>query len=169
MTFDRPDVELAFSRASKPLYNSVITYSRRKTMPKLSIIITSDKLDKLYPAAILASTAAAMDWEAELFFTFWGLFALKKGYEPKSVSKDYSQYERALLGAVESGNLPRWRELMKNAKEGGKVKVYACSTTLNTFGVDKEDLDLEDLVDDIVGAATFLPKAKDSDVTLFIS
>lgn len=136
-------------------------------MPKLSLIISSDKLDKLYPAAILASTAAAMDWQAELFFTFWGLFALKKGYEPKSVSVDYSQYEKVILESAESGNLPGWKELLKNAKEGGNVKVYACSTTLNTFGIKKEDLD--DLVDDIVGAATFLPKAKDADITLFIS
>ncbi|MBS7645259.1 DsrE/DsrF/DrsH-like family protein [Candidatus Bathyarchaeota archaeon] len=138
-----------------------------KTMPKLSIIISSDKLDKLYPAAILASTAAAMDWRAELFFTFWGLFALKKGYEPKNVSGDYSQYEDAIIGSVESGSLPSWRSLMENAKKTGKVRMYACSTTLNTFGMKREDL--EELVDEIVGAATFLSKARDADVTLFIS
>ncbi|MEM2122846.1 MAG: DsrE/DsrF/DrsH-like family protein [Candidatus Bathyarchaeia archaeon] len=136
-------------------------------MPKLSIIISSDKLDKLYPAAILASTAAAMDWEAELFFTFWGLFALKKGYEPKNVSGDYSQYEEAILGSVESGSLPSLRGLLDKVKETGKVRIYACSTTLNTFGMKREDL--EEFVDEIVGAATFLPKAKDSDITLFIS
>jgi peroxiredoxin family protein len=151
----------------KPLYNSVINIVWVEIMPKLSIIVSSDKLDKLYPAAILASTAAAMDWEAELFFTFWGLFALKKGYEPKNVSKDYAQYEEAILGSVESGSLPRWRALLNNARETGKVRIYACSTTLNTFGIKREDL--EDFVDDIIGAATFLPKAKSSDVTLFIS
>jgi len=136
-------------------------------MPKISIIISSDRLDKLYPATILASTAAAMDWEAELFFTFWGLFALKKGYEPKNVSKDYSQYEEAILDSVESGNLPRWRDLLNNARETGKVRIYACSTTLNTFGIRREDL--EEFVDGVIGAATFLPKAQDSDVTRFIS
>lgn len=136
-------------------------------MPKLSIIISSDKLDKLYPAAILASTATAMDWEAELFFTFWGLFALKKGYEPRNVSEDYSQHEDAILGSVDSGKLPRWRDLINNARKTGKLKIYACSTTLNTFEIKKEDL--EEFVDGIIGAATFLPKAKDSDITLFIS
>lgn len=136
-------------------------------MPKLSIIISSDKLDKLYPAAILASTASAMDWRVELFFTFWGLFALKKGYEPRNVSGDYSQYEEAILGSMESGSLPSWRSLMENAKGTGKVRIYACSTTLNTFGMKGEDL--EGFVDEIVGAATFLSKARDADITLFIS
>jgi len=136
-------------------------------MSKISIIVSSDKLDKLYLAAILASTAGAMNWEAELFFTFWGLFALKKGFEPKNVSVDYSQYEGAILDSVESGNLPRWRDLLNNARETGKVRIYACSTTLNTFGIRREDL--EEFVDGIVGTATFLPKGKDSDVTLSIS
>jgi len=136
-------------------------------MPRLSIIVASDKLDKLYPAAILASTSAAMDWEAELFFTFWGLLALKKGYEPKSVSSDYSQYEKLLLESIESGSMPKWKELLKKAKESGNVKIFACSTTLNIFGIKKDDL--ETFVDEIVGAATFLSKAKDSEVNLFMS
>ncbi|MEM2273318.1 MAG: DsrE/DsrF/DrsH-like family protein, partial [Candidatus Bathyarchaeia archaeon] len=42
-------------------------------MPKLSIIVSSERLDKLFPAVTLAVTAAAMGWESEMFFTFWGL------------------------------------------------------------------------------------------------
>ncbi len=71
------------------------------------------------------------------------------------------------MEAVKSGSLPKWNELLKKAKESGNVKIYACSTTLNTFGIQKEDL--EDFVDDIVGAATFLSKAKESEINLFIS
>ncbi len=136
-------------------------------MPKLSLIITSNKLDKLFPAANLAITASTMNWEADLFFTFWGLFALKKGDEHQSVSSDYSQYEKPLQDSIQSGKLPKWKDLLIKAKEGGKVKIYACSTTLSTFGITQNDL--EDFVDEIVGAATFLSKAKDSDVNLFIS
>jgi len=137
-----------------------------KKMPKLSIIISSDKLDKLYPAAILASTAAAMDWEAELFFTFWGLLALKKDYEPSEISLDYAQYKNALIKAVESGSMPKWKNLIKEGKEKGKIKVYACSATMGVFNIKKDDL--EDFVDNVLGAASFLSKAKDSQVTLFI-
>ena len=136
-------------------------------MTKLSIVVASHRLDKLLEAAILASTCAALNWEGELFFTFWGLFALRKGLEPEGVSSDYSQYEKPLLDAIRSERLPKWRELIVKAVETGRVRVYACSTTLETFGIKKDDL--EEFVEDIVGAATFLSKAKDSNVSLFIS
>lgn len=136
-------------------------------MPKLSIIVSSDKLDKIYPAAILASAAAAMDWEAELFFTFWGLLALKKGYEPSDITLDYAQYKEALVKAVDSGLMPKWKNLIKDGKEKGKLKIYACSATMSVFNIKKEDL--EDFVDGILGAASFLSKAENSQVTLFIT
>ena len=56
---------------------------------------------------------------------------------------------------------------MERARATGKLKVYACSTTYELLGF-KED-NLESFVDDVVGAATFLGKAKDSDITLFVS
>lgn len=136
-------------------------------MPKISIIVASDKLDKLYPAAILASTAAAMGWEAELFFTLWGLQALKRDYEPSEVSSDYKAYEHRLGEAIASKALPGWREMLARGKANGRLRVYACSATLDLLNIRKEDL--TDLVDGVVGAATFLGRAKDSDVDIFIS
>ncbi len=136
-------------------------------MPKISIIVSSEKLDKLFEVATLASTATTMNWKAELFFTFWGLMALKKDFEAKSVTSDYSQYAEILSNAVDSGSLPNWRELLIKSKESENLKVYACSTSLNMFGIKKGDLG--DFVDEIVGAATFLSRAKDSDINLFIS
>jgi len=135
-------------------------------MPKLSLIVSSDKVDKLLQAAILASTAAALNWQAELFFTFWGLLALREGSEQRAVSSEYAQYGKPLLEAIKSGSLPEWRDLLRKAREGGNVKIYACSTTLDTFGMKREHL--EDF-DEIVGAATFLSRAKDSDIVLYIS
>jgi len=49
----------------------------------------------------------------------------------------------------------------------GNVRIYACSTTMEMFGI-KDKSDLADFVDDVVGAATFLERAKDAAVTLFI-
>lgn len=45
---------------------------------KLAIIATKGTLDWAYPPFILASTAAALDYEVEVFFTFYGLQLLKK-------------------------------------------------------------------------------------------
>jgi len=39
-------------------------------MPKISIIVSSEKLDKLFPAVTLATTAAVTGWESEIFLHF---------------------------------------------------------------------------------------------------
>ncbi len=136
-------------------------------LAKISIIVASDKLDKLYPAITLAGTAAVSGWEAELFFTFWGLLALRKGYEPSEVSLDYQEYGGKLAEAFASGSLPSWKNIIAQGKATGKLKVYACSTTLELLGLDEKVL--ETFVDGVVGAASFLGKAKSANVTLFIS
>ncbi|WFN35347.1 DsrE/DsrF/DrsH-like family protein [Methanogenium sp. S4BF] len=136
-------------------------------MPKISLIITSEKLDKLFPAATLATTAAISGWDADLFFTFWGLLALKKGYEPSAVSEDYKYCSDMLMGAIESGAMIGWHELLEQGRATGRIRIYACSATLGLFGM-KED-DLESFVDEVAGASTFLGLARDADVSLFIS
>lgn len=136
-------------------------------MPKISIIVASEKIDKIFPAVTLATTASIMGWDAEIFFTFWGLLALKKGHEPKEVSSDYKIFEDKLRETVNSGAMPSWREVLEQGKKTGRLKVYACSTTMGLLGI--KDVDLVEDVDEIVGAAYFLSKAKDSDINLFIS
>ncbi len=51
--------------------------------PRLSIMVTKGTLDWAYPAFIIGSTAAAMGWNASLFFTFYGLGLLKKELNPQ--------------------------------------------------------------------------------------
>lgn len=136
-------------------------------MPKISIILSSEKLDKLFPAVTLATTAALMGWESEIFFTFWGLLALKRDYEPNEVSSDYKGYEGELRAALSFGTIPSWREILEQGKKTGRLKIYACSTTMGLLGVKPEDL--IDHVDEVAGASTFLSRAKDSDINLFIS
>jgi peroxiredoxin family protein len=136
---------------------------------KLAIIAWSGTADKLYPVAILSSAAAAGGWEVEVFFTFWGLNAIRKELlnAPPKISADFSEYASAVAQAIKQMNFPPWHELMKQAKAMGNVKVYACSTTMEMFGI-KDKSELADFVDDVVGAATFLERAKDAAVTLFI-
>jgi peroxiredoxin family protein len=50
--------------------------------PRLSIMVTKGTLDWAYPPFIIGSTAAAMGWDASLFFTFYGLALLKKDLKP---------------------------------------------------------------------------------------
>jgi len=47
-------------------------------IPSMAIVVTKGSLDWAYPPFILASSAAALGWDVELFFTFYGLSLLKK-------------------------------------------------------------------------------------------
>ena len=49
---------------------------------KLSLIVFSGDLDKLFAAFTIATGAAASGMDVVMFFTFWGLRALKKKGPP---------------------------------------------------------------------------------------
>ncbi len=53
---------------------------------KLALIATKGTLDWAYPPFILASTAAALNYEVEIFFTFYGLQLLRKDLSGVKVS-----------------------------------------------------------------------------------
>jgi peroxiredoxin family protein len=134
---------------------------------KMAIIVHSGSLDKLYPVFMLSSTGGAMDVETHLFFTFWGLMALKKGgLESAGLPGVMSVGTGMMKGKIKDAKVPTLTELLNMCRKMGNVKIYACSTTMEIMGVKKEDLIPE--VDNIVGAATFLNIALDSDVQLFI-
>jgi peroxiredoxin family protein len=54
--------------------------------PSMSIIATKGTLDWAYPPFILGSTAAALGWDVQIFFTFYGLNLLKKDVSDLKVS-----------------------------------------------------------------------------------
>ena len=134
---------------------------------KLALVIQSGTIDKLYCGFILASTAVAMNWEAHLYFTFWGLQSLAKGaMEKASLPGDYKHLEPEMRKNLERMKYPSPYEMLKRLKQSGLCKIYACTPTMEMFGVKRDDLVPE--VDSMVGAATFLNIAADSDVNLFI-
>jgi peroxiredoxin family protein len=57
-------------------------------------------------------------------------------------------------------------ELLKRMKSSGLLKIYACTPSMEMFGIKREDLIPE--VDEMAGATTFLNIAKDADVTLLV-
>jgi peroxiredoxin family protein len=62
--------------------------------------------------------------------------------------------------------VPSWMDNFKNAREIGDVKVFACSMTMELFDIKLEDL--EPVVDDVTGVATFVERAREGEITLFI-
>jgi len=142
-----------------------------KQVSKLSIVLSKGTLDMVYPAFMIATTAASMGMEVNMFFTFWGMNVISKRHVNSLKLSPVGNpalpmpniigvlpgmtavVTNMIRKRISNVKLPSIPELIKTAKESG-VKLYACSTTMDVMDVRKEDLIPE--VDEIVGAATFL-------------
>lgn len=134
---------------------------------KMVIIVHSGTADKLFCAFTLASTAASMDIDTHLYFTFWGLNMLKKGaMDQAGLPATYKQYEEMMKTKLKEMNYPSLYETLKRMKATGNVTIYACSPTMEMFGVTKDALIPE--VDKIAGAAAFIDIAADADISLLV-
>ena len=131
---------------------------------KLAFIMAKGNFEELYMSIILSMTGSAMDIEADIFFTFYGLNLLKKGGADKAKIK-YPPILRNLGTRIFKKKLKKVgydipSEMLKKIVETGKVRLWACTTTMELLNVKKEDL--IDEVEGIVGAATFLDMAADA-------
>ena len=166
--------------------------------PSMAIIATKGTLDWAYPPFILASTASALGWETSMFFTFYGLDLLKKDLALKVSPlgnpampmkmpfgpKWFQDYEWPMPNLLMAG-VPGFEKLatglMKKtfSNKGvasieelrslcleAEVNMIACQMTVDVFGFDNSEFIPE--VTDYVGATSFLPVARKSDVCLFI-
>lgn len=155
---------------------------------KVTIIACSGDLDKAYPILILATTAAASGKEVTVFFSFWGLFILKKN-DGKIIGQDWmtkmlswmhrggtdrlklSQYRMGGMGTwmmnqvFKKNKVARLSELLDMAKDLG-VKLIPCQMTMDAFGLTMNDL--IDGVETPVGAATAIELASDAGINWFI-
>lgn len=134
---------------------------------RLSMIVFSGTMDKLMPVGILAAGAVAMGQDVEIFLTFWGMMAFKKGSAANlPISKEFEAMGPAIMQVMQEKNVPTFMDTIRMAKELGNVRIYACGMTMDLFGLTMDDL--EDVVDDIGGVAEFINTAKESKTTLFI-
>jgi len=157
--------------------------TRRK---RLAIaVVSKGTIETAYAALILATTAAALDMEAGVYFSFFGLNILKKGNQdslkvvplgnpampvamPNIVSVLPGMTALATLmmkREIKKKKIATIPELMQIALETG-VKLWPCQMAMDMFNLKKEDL--IDGLPDPVGAATFLEYAGEADITLFI-
>ncbi|MGC8710313.1 MAG: DsrE/DsrF/DrsH-like family protein [Candidatus Micrarchaeia archaeon] len=131
---------------------------------KLSIIMFSGTADKFLPLGILSQAATAMGFEVNVFVTGWALLGFMKDAKELPFPSEFKDMAPMLVEGLKRSKVESWYDMLKSAKELG-AKVYACSTMAGVMNIKKEMLN--DLVDDIVGAATFLQNAEDGQ-TLFI-
>lgn len=166
----------------------IIQGSHAAALPQgKTLIVFSGDLDKVLASFIIANGAAAMGRPVTMFFTFWGLNALRKR-EKQNVKKPFID---AMFGAMmprgtskltlsnmnmggmgtammkkvmQDKNVDSLESLMKQAMFNG-VKLVACTMSMDVMGITKEEL-----IDGIeyAGVAAYLGDAEESNVNLFI-
>ena len=179
-------------------YEEKLRQQKSDHVPSLAIIATKGTLDMAYPPFILASTAAALGWEVSIFFTFYGLSLLKKDLQLKVTpvgnpampmklleGPDWLKDKELKLPTSMMTIMPGFQgmatSMMRKTLENkgvasidqlrdicveSDVKMVACQMTVDLYGWKQEDFIPE--IDEWVGAASFLPIAQQSDVSLFI-
>jgi peroxiredoxin family protein len=151
---------------------------------KMAIIATKGTLDWAYPPFILASTAAALGYEVQIFWTFYGLQCLKKDLNLQVTSLGNPGMPMPMPMPVLLQALPGMQSMMtvmmkQKMKSKGvasveelrelcieaDVKMVACQMTVDLF-----DMNPKEFIDGVEfgGAATFFEFAGEADITLYI-
>ena len=152
-----------------------------------TMVVFSGDLDKVLASFIIANGAAAMGRPVTMFFTFWGLNALRKT-KKQHIKKSFiekmfgsmmprgseklklSKMNMAGIGTsmmkkvMKNKNVNSLEELISLAQANG-VKLVACTMSMDIMGITKEEL-----IDgvELAGVASYLGDAEESNVNLFI-
>jgi peroxiredoxin family protein len=153
---------------------------------KMTIIASKGTLDMAYPPLILATTAAAMDMEVTIFFTFYGLEIIKKQNADRLKISPLGNPAMPMPVPIPAlvATLPSMQaiatsmmksmfkkhgvasigQLLDLARDSG-VKLIACQMTMDVMGIKQEDI-VEGV--EFGGAATWMDVAAESQVNLFV-
>lgn len=154
---------------------------------KKTIVVFSGDFDRVMAAFVIANGAAAMGSEVTMFFTFWGINALRRN---KNVAVNKNLIEKMfgmmmprgadklsmskmnmggmglsmMKGIMKKKNVPSLPECISLAQNGG-VKLVACSMSMDLMGIKREEL-----IDGVEegGVAMYLQNAESGNVNLFI-
>jgi peroxiredoxin family protein len=145
-----------------------------KTIEKAAMVVSKGSLEGIYPALIMANGARMDGIEADLFFTFFGLDAIRKDrYEKVKVATvgNPGLHVPTLLGALpgfsalatrmmqrqmEKIDIPPIPEFIELVHDSG-VHLYACKASVDMFGLTMEDFVPQ--VEDIISVGEFYEKA----------
>jgi peroxiredoxin family protein len=150
---------------------------------RMTIVCWSGELDRVWPQLILATTGAAYGMTVTLFFTFWGLYTLKR----PEVNITGDNWMTKMLGAFNREHLSHLNfggagpKMMRSIATSNKVeppeallevaqelgvRLWPCQMTMDLMGLAYEDL--VDGLGEPVGAAAAVAEMQRSKINLFI-
>jgi peroxiredoxin family protein len=134
-----------------------------------TIILHSGELDKIMSAFIVGNGFLSMGIPVTIFFTFWGLDALRQNGLTKAPLSKMNMLGLGRLmikRRMKKHNVASLEELARSFKRlGGNI--IACTMTMELMGIKEEDLD-ESLVDEYGTVGKYCYVSKDATITLFI-
>ena len=167
--------------------NSDFVEPTRHTPKGKTIVVFDGDMDKILASFVIANGALAMGRPVTMFFTFWGLTALRRPEKMKTRKNVIESMFGAMLprGAsrtklshmnmggigtammkkiMKDKNIESVQAMMEKAMQNG-LKIIACSMSMDVMGIRPEEL-----IDgvEIGGVGSYLGDAEDADVNLFI-
>jgi peroxiredoxin family protein len=151
----------------------------RRTIEKVAIVVSKGSLEGVYPALIMANGARMEGIEADLFFTFFGLDAIRKDrFEKIKVATvgNPGMHLPTWIGAIpgfsalatrmmkrqmEKIDIPPIPEFIELVADSG-VRIYACKATVDMFGLTMDDFVPQ--VEDIISVGEFYEKAAGGEI-----
>lgn len=159
-----------------------------EALPKdrLTMVVFSGDLDRVLAGFIIATGALAMGYEVSMYFTFWGLNALRKqriidgknlpekmmammtpaSTQGMGVSKMnfLGVGSKMLRFMMKDKNVESFESLIELAEEMGAT-MYSCAMSRDVMGISQKEL-REGSIE--AGVGTFLADGLESRATLFI-
>lgn len=155
---------------------------------RLSLVLSTDYLDKVCPAFTIANAAAASGMEVTILFTCWGLNLVKRRgahprgegflarlmsfFAPRGPDRlPVSRFNFLGLGSwlmrrrMKATGIQSIPELMADARDLG-VRFIVCDNPVAIMGLRREDF--VDQVDAVVGATSYVQEASGAEMTLFV-
>ena len=150
-----------------------------RTIEKVAIVVSKGSLEGIYPGLIMANGARMEGIEADLFFTFFGLDAIRKDrFEKVKVATvgnpgmhlptwigalpGFSAFAtRMMRRQMEKIDIPPIPEFVELLADSG-VRFYACRATVDMFGLTMDDFVPQ--VEGILSVGEFYEKAAGGEI-----
>jgi peroxiredoxin family protein len=150
------------------------TSTERATIEKVSVVVSKGSLEGIYPALIMANGARMEGIDADLFFTFFGLDAIRRDrnhHIKVATVGNPGMHMPTLLGALpgfsaiatkmmqrqmEKLDIPPVPEFIELLADSG-AGLYACKASVEMFGLTIDDFVPQ--VHDIISVGQFYDHA----------
>lgn len=151
----------------------------RKTIEKVCIVVSHGSLEGVYPGLIMANGARMEGIEAELFFTFFGLDAIRRDRSAKlkvatvgnpgmhiptfvgAIPGMSALATRMMRRQIEKLDIPPVPEFVEMIHDSG-AGLWACKATVDMFGL--SEADFVEGVDGVITVGEFYEKAGGAEI-----